>query len=107
MTKNERRKRLENDLKVKLKEKGVTGYIFFDFVEKYMTLWDIAERLKADIEKRGVSVEYHNGGGQDGYKKNDSTQEYIKTVDRMQRLLDQMKIKVEDEKPNEEAEPLI
>ena len=35
-----------------------------------MDFWDLENELIADIKKRGAIVEYNNGGGQKGQKKN-------------------------------------
>lgn len=101
MRKADERKEVEQGLISQLEDKGVTNPVFYDLVKKYMTLWDISERLEQDIRKRGVTTTYNNGGGQTGYKKNDSIQELNKIIERMQRLLVQMDISVKDDAPND------
>jgi len=57
-----------------------------DLVEDYMALWDIKNKLIADITERGVAVTWENGS-QSGKKKNDSVNELNKTNKQMLTLL--------------------
>ena len=61
--------------------------------------------LIADIKKRGAIVEYNNGGGQKGQKKNDSIDQRIKVNAQMLKILDSLGIKpVGDDSGDDEDE---
>ena len=47
---------------------NITEY-YLDMIDNYMALWTTAKALELDIEKRGVTVKWDNGGGQKGVKK--------------------------------------
>ena len=64
-----------------------------DLVEDYMAFWITKSLLIEDINKRGVNVKYNNGGGQSGYKRNDSVGELNKTNAQMLKLLNELGIK--------------
>lgn len=74
-------------------DKNTYGKHFLDLVEDYMTMWVTKQLLSQDIRERGVSVYYNNGGGQSGYKKNDSVEQLIKINAQMLRLLSELGIK--------------
>ena len=59
------RKEIKKDLFDQLERNGTFGRFFEDLIEDYMKLWDTKNKLLEDIERRGVSVSYDNGGGQD------------------------------------------
>lgn len=84
--KNEIRK----DLIDQLERKGICGKLYLDLVDDYMALWDIKNKLIQDIKKRGVSIYWCNGGGQEGYKKNDSIAELNKTNAQMLKILSEL-----------------
>ena len=54
------------------------------------------DSLQKDINERGTLVEYNNGGGQSGFKKNDSIDQFNKICDRMVKHLDFLGIKPSD-----------
>ena len=89
------------DIKVSLlKELGKIGEItahLSDLIDDYMALWDTKEQLRKDIKKRGVMVEYDNGGGQVGTKKNECVVELPKISKRMTDLLTFLNIEGIDE----------
>lgn len=58
-----------------------------DMVNKYMDFWVTNQRLQNDIDERGVAIEYNNGGGQTGWKKNDSVDQQIKVNAQMLKIL--------------------
>ena len=60
------------DLLDQLERNGTLGKYYIDLVDDYMDLWVTKCLLVEDIQERGVTVEYNNGGGQAGKKKNDS-----------------------------------
>lgn len=84
---------IKNDLLTQLENKGVYGKHYLDLINDYMALWDIKNQLIKDIKARGVSVRYDHGGGQGGYKKNDSITELNKTNGQMLRILNELGLK--------------
>ena len=99
-------KQIKNDLLDQLKEKGADRGFYLDLVDQYVFFWETTKRLQQDIEERGVSVHYNNGGGQTGHKKNDSMAELVKVNGQMIRILDALKIKAPEEKTTVEEPSL-
>src|SRR5690554_3530956 len=97
-----RKTQIRDDLLIQLKRKGVSGKHFIDLVNDYVSLWEIKNMLIADIKKRGVSIYWCNGGGQEGWKKNDSIAELNKTNNQMLKILKDLDIKPEPIEPPEE-----
>ena len=96
---------LRRDLIEQLKGKGAVERFYIDMVDQYIFFWSTTKRLQKDIEDRGVSVPYDNGGGQKGAKKNDSIAELVKVNAQMIKILDKLKIqapeaKLEDDEPS-------
>jgi hypothetical protein len=87
------RKEIKKDLYDQLERNGTFGRFFEDLIEDYMRLWDTKNALLEDIEARGVSVIYDNGGGQRGVKKNDSVDQVIRVNAQMLKILDNLEIK--------------
>ena len=87
------KKAIKNALKKQLKINGTTGKYYLDLVEDYMDLWEIKNKLFADVKQRGVVTEYDNGGGQKGKTPHDSVAAVLKVNDRMTRILDSLGIK--------------
>jgi len=88
---------MRESLLEQLKLKGNDTVYFVDLVDDYMRLWKVKELLDADINERGVQVEYFNGANQRGYKKNDSVGELLKCNQQMIKLLDKLGLKVNTE----------
>lgn len=84
---------IKKDLIEQLERNGVYGNHYLDMVDDYMSLWDIKNELIKDIRSRGVTTQYNNGGGQSGYKKNDSIAELNKTNAQMLKILSELGIK--------------
>lgn len=96
---------IKKDLLDQLDRNGTYGKHYLDLIEDYMCLWEIKNKLIKDVKKRGVSVFWCNGGGQEGYKKNDSIAELNKTNAQMLKLLNELGLKAGKEMavdPNEE-----
>ncbi|MCR0567424.1 hypothetical protein MKC54_05215 [[Clostridium] innocuum] len=64
-----------------------------DLISDYMALWITKCMLIDDINKRGVTVLYNNGGGQKGRKKNESVTELTKVNTQMLKILDNLGLK--------------
>ena len=93
MTKTE----IKKDLIDQLERNGIFGKHYLDLVNDYMSLWDIKNELIKDIKVRGVSIKWNNGGGQGGYKKNDSISELNKTNAQMLKILNELGLKAKSE----------
>lgn len=89
----QKREQIQNDLLDQLDRNGVVGEFYIDLVNDYMAMWDVKNRLIADIEAKGVSIKYQNGENQWGYKKNDSVGELQRTNNQMLKLLDHLGLK--------------
>ena len=86
-------KDITRDLVDQLERNGTFGQHYQDLVMDYMDLWVTKSLLVRDIEDRGVIVDYDNGGGQKGSKKNESVELRIKVNAQMLKLLSELGIK--------------
>lgn len=84
---------IQNDLIDQLERNGVVGNQYQDMISDYMALWGIKNNLIMDIRARGVSVAWSNGGGQGGFKKNESISELNKTNAQMLKILNELGLK--------------
>lgn len=75
------RSQMESDLKAA----GIHNAYFLDKVDRFMSLWVRAKELEADLEERGIRVEYHNGS-QHGHSENKSLDKLMKVYDRMDEI---------------------
>ncbi|MBB6214972.1 hypothetical protein HNQ80_001057 [Anaerosolibacter carboniphilus] len=101
------RKKIERALNKQMKEKKLDQHAHYkDLAKDYLSLWDIKNKLIEDIEKRGVSVFWANGGGQQGYKKNESISELLKVNKQMLSILYDLGIRASDLKVVDEDEEL-
>lgn len=90
---DEAHKKIKGDLIDQLDRNCTTGQYYIDLVDDYMAMWDTKNLLIEDIQVRGVSITYDNGGGQTGTKKNDSVAELLKVNAQMLKLLDAIGVK--------------
>lgn len=97
-------KELRDELLDQLARAGNIKRYFEDLVEDYMQLYVTKTLLQADIAERGVRVIYNNGGGQCGYKKNDSVEQVLKVNTQMLKILEALNITPEDDEPDDEDE---
>lgn len=86
-------KEIKQDLIDQMDRNGTTGKYYSDLVNDYMDLWVTKSLLVDDIQQRGVTIRYDNGGGQKGRKKNDSIEQRIKVNAQMLKLLSELGIK--------------
>lgn len=93
--------RIKSDLMDQMERNQTYGEHFEDLLNDYMSLYEIKNMLIKDIEKRGVTVEYNNGGGQKGVKKNDSIEQLLKANTQMLKILDALGIKAVQETDGE------
>ena len=87
---------IRNDLLNQLSSNKIKGRHYSDLVEDYMSLWITKNLLVRDINERGVSIAWNNGGGQKGRKKNDSVSELTKVNAQMLKLLNELGLKPSD-----------
>lgn len=86
-------KEIEKDLQSELETNGTCGKFFEDMIQDYMALYVTKTLLIKDIQKRGTIVKYNNGGGQCGFKKNESVDMFNKTNAQMLKLLSELGLK--------------
>lgn len=84
---------IENDLRQQMEANGVYGKFYEDMISDYMAMYVTKTLLVEDIQKRGTIVKYNNGGGQEGYKKNESVEMFNKTNAQMLKLLAELGLK--------------
>ncbi len=107
MVEEKLRKKIERSIINQLKEKSIYQYAHYqDLVNDYMKMWDVKNMLQDDIEERGVSVYWCNGGGQEGYKKNESISELVKVNKQMLKILLDLGIRASDLKAVEPDDEL-
>jgi hypothetical protein len=83
---------IRTDLLAQLQRTGTSDSYFFDLVDDYMDMWVTKCLLVEDIQRRGVMIKYDNGGGQKGFRKNDSIEQRLKVNAQMLKLLSQLGI---------------
>ena len=93
ITRSKAYKAIEKDLLDELEANGTCGKYFEDMVQDYMAMYVTKTLLVRDIQKRGTIVEYNNGGGQHGFKKNESVDMFNKTNAQMLKLLSELGLK--------------
>ncbi len=86
-------KLIEEDLMKQLTDKGITTEHHKDMIYRYIKFYYISKYLEEDIELRGVSIEWSNGGKQQGIKKNDSITELTKVSTEMRNILNDLGLK--------------
>lgn len=86
------RKEVKKSLMEQLKAKGADVDVFIDQINDYMSMWDLKESLKDDIQKNGLRLYYKaaNGGGVE--KDNPSVKQLPIVNKQMLMLLKQMEI---------------
>ena len=96
-------KKIKADLIKQLEERGLEKMSHYvSLVDDYCRLWQVKDMLFADIKERGVNVPYNNGGGQKGYKRNDSVSEITRISAQMLKILSELGLRGADILPKEE-----
>ena len=90
---SEEYQKIKTDLLDQMERNGTTGEYYLDLVNDYMDMWVTKCMLVDDIQERGATICYDNGGGQKGKKKNDSIDQRIKVNAQMLKLLAEIGIK--------------
>lgn len=93
MINSDRYIRIEASLLEQLEVNKIDMEYNTDLIGDYMALWLTKCMLIDDINKRGVTVNYNNGGGQKGKKKNESVAELTKVNTQMLKILDSLGLK--------------
>ena len=78
-----------------------------DLVDDYLALWDTKNLLIADIDARGACVKWDNGGGQEGFKKNDSISELVRVNAQMLKILSELGLKAVETKEAADDDEMI
>lgn len=89
---SEKFSQIRADLLSQLQRTGTSDSYFFDLVDDYMDMWVTKCLLVEDIQRRGVMIKYDNGGGQKGFRKNDSIEQRLRVNAQMLKLLSQLGI---------------
>lgn len=84
---------IRDDLLNQLELNGTVGKQYDDLINDYMSFWITKGALQKDILDRGISCKYNNGGGQTGYKKNDSVAELVKVNAQMLKILAELNLR--------------
>lgn len=78
---------IRKDLIKQLKERGTSQAHYESLVDDYIKFWNVKEELLADINERGVNIEYTNTAGHQAWKRNDSVSEVVKVQNQMLKIL--------------------
>ena len=97
------KKKIRDDLIKQLEERGLEKMSHYvSLVDDYCRLWEVKDMLFDDISQRGVNVPYNNGGGQQGYKRNDSVSELTRVNAQMLKILSELGLRGADIEAKEE-----
>ena len=86
------RKEVEESLKEQLQAKGADIDLFNDQIKDYMTMWDLKEMLKDDIQENGLRLNYATANGGFAEKDNPSVKQIPLINKQMLMLLKQLDI---------------
>lgn len=86
------RKDIEKSLKDQLSAKGADIDLFNDQIQDYMTMWDLKEMLKDDIQENGLRLNYTTANGGFAEKDNPSVKQIPLINKQMLMLLKQLDI---------------
>lgn len=84
-TRTDAYKEMREQMIADLKAAGIHNAYFLDKVDRFMSLWVQSKELEADLQERGIRVEYCNGS-QRGETDNKSLDRLMKVYDRMDEL---------------------
>lgn len=86
------RKRIRKSLEEQLRAKGADIELFKDQISDYMSLWDLKEQLKEDIQENGLRLMYRAANGNKVEKDNPSVKQLPGVNKQMLVLLRQLDI---------------
>lgn len=75
-----------------MKMKGANIELFKDQIRDYMTMWDLKEKLKEDIEENGLRLYYTTANGGEAEKDNPSVKQLPLINKQMLMLLKQLDV---------------
>ena len=90
--KETKRKRIRKSLIQQLTAKGADIDLYYDQIEDYMSLWDLKEQLKEDIEENGLRLMYQAANGSDVEKDNPSVKQLPGVNKQMLMILKQLDV---------------
>lgn len=104
MAKRITKTQVKKSLIEQLEAMGAKLPVFEDLINDYMTLWDIKDKLKTDIEERGVVYEDYSSVGVKMLKNNPSTKEIAMTNRQMLAILKDLGLSTEKCRTEEDDE---
>lgn len=93
---SKRAKNIKENMIDQLRRCGNDNEFYLDLVDDYMDMYATKQLLVEDIKLRGVRVSYDNGGGQKGYKKNESIEQRLKVNGQMLKVLSELHLTPSD-----------
>ena len=99
-----KRAKIQRSLTEQLALKGAALDHYEDLLRDYMSLWDIKERLIADIKARGVVYQDKSASGVLMWKNNPSIKELRQTEQQMLNILRELELKTDDAGGSEDDE---
>ncbi|EOH96377.1 hypothetical protein [Enterococcus pallens] len=102
MSRDSRKQKLKTALLEKLKREKKTDIYWHDLVLDYLAFWEIKEKLKTEIERKGAMITIKNGS-QVFRKRSDAVVELPKIHKRMTDILDILAVD-EEEVPDDEED---
>lgn len=99
-----RKEQVKKSLIEQLELRGAKLPFFESLIEDYMTLWKIADDLKADIKTRGVVYKDFSSVGVEMMKNNPSTKELVMVNKQMTSLLKELDLTTTTCKVEEDEE---
>lgn len=85
-SRDRRKMRIKQDLISQLESREMNESYWLDLINDYMNFWEIKEKLKYEIQRKGVMIEIKNGS-QKFRKRNDAIVELPKISKRMTDIL--------------------
>lgn len=90
------RKKIVESLREQLAMKGAEMAHYTDLLDDYMSLWDIKNKLIADIETRGTSYQDSSSAGKIMWKNNPSVKELVMVNRQMLSILKELKLSTDE-----------
>ena len=101
------RSQIKQDLLNQLEAKGQYDKFYIDFIEDYMTLYDVKVKLRADIKKHGLRYKTTNGNGFEIEKPNESIINFTKVNIQMLKILNDLELQKPSELDSGEDDDLL
>lgn len=92
------------DLKEELELNDNYNAFTEDLIQDYLVMYETKQQLHQDIIKRGVTIDYDNGGGQKGSKGNPSIDLLNRTNAQMLKILAALGLKQKSGKPSNNSD---